>query len=172
MVNPYLCVDVIQGEDRKDSNCVDFAKIGKIRYPHRLTDRSLEGGSLKGLRVGILDEFNIEELDDRNRKLQKEVLIALKNEGAILKRVSVPLVTYMLPFYYSLIPSEAASNLARYDGLKFGHQPNFNPGEDLIEYVERVRSETFGPNVKRRVVLGNFLLSSKFEHYNEKVRRA
>ena len=119
-----------------------------------------------------MDEFNIEELDERNRTIQREFLLALKDQGAVLKRVSVPLVKYMLPLYYSLIPSEAATNLSRYDGIKYGHQPDFLPNEDLMEYVERVRSETFGPNVKRRVVLGNFLLSSKFESFNEKVRRA
>jgi len=96
----------------------------------------------------------------------------LIDKGAIIKRISVPLMKYCLPFYFSLIPSEAATNLARFDGLKFGHQPDFKNGEDLMEYIERVRTTTFGLNVKRRVVLGNFLLSSKYEHFNDKVRTA
>ena len=96
----------------------------------------------------------------------------LKEKGAIIKRMQVPLMKYCLPFYFTLIPSEAATNLSRFDGLKYGHQPEFREGEDLFDYVTRVRSETLGLNVKRRVMLGNFLLSSKFEAYNEKVRQA
>ena len=79
---------------------------------------------------------------------------------------------YCLPFYFTLIPSEAASNLQRYDGLKYGAQPDFLEDEDLHDYITRVRSQEIGINVKRRAMLGNFLLSSKFEKYNEKVRIA
>lgn len=68
---------------------------------------------------------------------------------------------YVLPFYFTLIPSEAATNLQRLDGIKYGNQPDFLEGEDIVDYIERVRSKRFGVNVKRRVVLGNFLLSSK-----------
>jgi len=69
---------------------------------------------------------------------------------------------YCLPFYYTLVPSEAATNLQRFDGLKYGAQPEANEGEDLFDYITRVRSDSFNINVKRRVMLGNFLLSSKF----------
>ena len=96
----------------------------------------------------------------------------LKDKGAIIKRMQVPLIKYGLPAYYTIIPAEAATNLARFDGLKYGAQPEFREGEDLFEYVTRVRSETFGLNVKRRAMLGNFLLSSKFDQFNEKVRQA
>jgi len=96
----------------------------------------------------------------------------LKDRGAIIKRISVPLMKYCLPFYFTVVPSEAATNLSRFDGLKYGHQPEFLEGEDLMEYIERVRSDTLGLNVKRRVVLGNFLLSSKFADYSEKVKTA
>ena len=79
---------------------------------------------------------------------------------------------YCLPFYFTLVPSEAATNLSRFDGLKYGMQPDFKENEELHDYIFRVRSEGLGLNVKRRVMLGNFLLSSKFEQYNEKVRTA
>ena len=62
-------LDVIQGEDKRDSNCVDFTQVSKIRYADRIQNTKIDGGCLKGLRVGILDEFNIEELDDRNRTI-------------------------------------------------------------------------------------------------------
>lgn len=122
------------------------------------------------MRVGILDEFNIDELDDRNRAIQELTVDMLRDKGAIIKRISVPLMKYCLPFYFTLIPSEAATNLSRFDGLKYGAQPEFESGEELMDYICKVRSERFGLNVKRRVMLGNFLLSSKFEKYNEKVR--
>lgn len=96
----------------------------------------------------------------------------LRDRGAIIKRIQVPLMKYVLPFYYTLVPAEAATNLARFDGLKYGYQPEFKQDEELFDYIQRVRSERLGLNVKRRVMLGNFLLSSKYEQYNEKVRIA
>ena len=171
--NNLTNLDIIQGPDQHDSNCVDFRNIGKIRYLDRLVNRDLEApGILDGLRVGVLDEFNIDELDDRNREIQRMFIQMLKDRGAIIKRISVPLMKYCLPFYFTVVPSEAATNLSRFDGLKYGHQPDFLEGEDLMEYIERVRSDTLGLNVKRRVVLGKFLLSSKFEKYNDKVKTA
>ena len=161
----------MQGQDQHDSNCFDFTQMHKIRDIERVRNSEVDSpGLLEGLRVGIVDEFNIEELDDRNRNIQELTIQMLKDKGAIIKRMQVPLMKYCLPFYFTLIPSEAATNLSRFDGLKYGHQPDFREGEDLFEYVTRVRSESFGLNVKRRCMLGNFLLSSKFEKYNEKVR--
>lgn len=87
----------------------------------------------------------------------------LIDRGAKIKRISVPLMKYCLPFYFTVVPSEAATNLSRFDGLKYGNQPDFRENEDLLEYIERIRTDNFGLNVKRRVMLGNFLLSSKHE---------
>jgi aspartyl-tRNA(Asn)/glutamyl-tRNA(Gln) amidotransferase subunit A len=110
--------------------------------------------------------------------MQLELIKLLKDRGAEIVEVSLPLAKYALPFYFTLVPSEASSNLARYDGLKYGHQFDFNAPNtqtqgkkktELFDYIERVRSEAFGMNVKRRVLLGNFLLSSRFEDFNEKV---
>jgi aspartyl-tRNA(Asn)/glutamyl-tRNA(Gln) amidotransferase subunit A len=169
----HTMFDTMQGEDHNDSNCLDFSKIRKIRYRDRVLDNTLESpGLLQGLRVGVLDEFAIDELDERNRNIQRLAIEMLQDKGAIVKRISVPLMKYCLPFYFTLVPSEAATNLSRFDGLRYGEQPDFREGEDLMDYIERVRSENFGLNVKRRVMLGNFLLSSKFEKYNEKVRTA
>lgn len=94
----------------------------------------------------------------------------LQDQGATIKRISVPLMKYCLPFYFTLVPAEAATNLARFDGLRYGAQPEFKENEEVLEYIMRVRSENLGLNVKRRCMLGNFLLSSKFEQYNERVR--
>ena len=67
-----------------------------------------------------MDEFNIAELDDRNRNVQALIIEMLKEKGAIIKRISVPLLKYCLPMYYTIIPTEAATNLARFDGIKYG----------------------------------------------------
>jgi aspartyl-tRNA(Asn)/glutamyl-tRNA(Gln) amidotransferase subunit A len=95
----------------------------------------------------------------------------LEQHGAEIKVISVPLVKYTLPYHYSLLPSEAASNLARYDGIRYGHQSDLlarsqsqadveDHQSDLFEYIADSKTHSFGMNVKRRVVLGNFLMSS------------
>lgn len=147
----------------------------KIRYPERVFDTNIEDETIiDGLRVGIVDEFDIDELDDRNRSVQELMIKMLEDRGAIIKRISVPLMTFSLPLYYTLVPCEAATNLSRFDGLKYGYQPEYKniEEEELFDYIMRARSEKVGVNVKRRIMLGNFLLSSKFESYNEKVRTA
>ena len=93
--------------------------------------------------IGILKEFQIIEEEERNRRAQSQIIEKLKKYGAYIKIVSVPLVKYILPYHYSLIPSEAASNLARYDGIRYGHQPEFNKidddksenSSDLFKYI-------------------------------------
>ncbi|CDW89865.1 UNKNOWN [Stylonychia lemnae] len=166
--------DIMQGEDSNDSNCINFSNISKIRHQDRLT-KNPENISLQNLRVGIVQEFDIAELDNRNRTIQDNLKSILKDQGAQLINVQIPLIKYALPFYFTLVPAEASSNLSRYDGIKYGYQipigsqANTSAKQDLFDYIERVRSEAFGINVKRRVLLGNFLLSSRFEDYNEKV---
>ena len=92
------------------------------REKSRVLDQTfdIDNLSLEGLKVGILEEFLVEEIDERNKGIQKAVLDLLEQHGAEIKVVSVPLVKYVLPYHYSLIPSEAASNLARYDGIRYG----------------------------------------------------
>lgn len=159
------------GGDINDSNCINFEDIRKIRYPERVYEKHLYDPKFnwKNVRVGVVDEFDIEECDPRNTKVQNLVVEILKDRGARIKRISIPLLKHLLPFYFTLAPAEAASNLSRYDGLKFGHQPDFpepnSSPSDLYSYIEKVRNEGLGINVKRRIILGNFLLSSKFEDF-------
>jgi Asp-tRNA(Asn)/Glu-tRNA(Gln) amidotransferase A subunit family amidase len=111
----------MEGEDAKDSNCINFDNINKIRDPLRLKNNESNFADFRGVRVGIVQEFDIEELDPRNRAMQEQLRSLLKDSGATLVNVSMPLVKYALPFYFTLVPAEASSNLARYDGLKYGH---------------------------------------------------
>lgn len=120
---------IMEGEDVNDSNCINFHSINKIRDAKRLSTSSQPPASLKGVRVGIVQEFDIEELDPRNRAMQNSLKKLLQDRGAELVQVSLPLVKYALPFYFTLVPSEASSNLARYDGLKYGHQFDFNASQ-------------------------------------------
>ena len=83
-----ICVDIMQGKDQHDSNSVDFKNLKLIRDPERVFNTDLNApGILEGLRVGVLDEFNIEELDDRNRAVQELFIEMLKDKGAIIKRM-------------------------------------------------------------------------------------
>jgi aspartyl-tRNA(Asn)/glutamyl-tRNA(Gln) amidotransferase subunit A len=108
------------------------------------------------------------------------VLDLLEQHGAEVKVVSVPLVKYVLPYHYSLIPSEAASNLARFDGIRYGFQPNIDENvkeEDqsaLFSYIQDSKTRSFGMNVKRRVMMGNFLMSSGagYQDFNENLVNA
>ena len=158
-----------EGGDINDSNCINFQDSHKIRYPERVFQKHLYDDTFdwKKVRVGVVDEFDIEELDNRNRKVQKMFIDMLKEKGAKIKRVSIPLLKYSLPFHFTLCPAEASSNLARLDGIKYGLQPSLEK-KSLQEYMEQTRSEGFGLNVRRRALLGNFLLSSKFEDFWQK----
>ena len=83
-----ICVDIMQGKDQHDSNSVDFKNLRLIRDPERVLNTDIDApGILEGLRVGVLDEFNIEELDDRNRAVQELFIEMLKDKGAIIKRM-------------------------------------------------------------------------------------
>jgi len=110
---------------------------------------------------GIIDEFDIQELDDENRNMLDEVVRKLKDRGATIKRCRMPMVKYGVPLYYTLLPIELASNLFRMDGVKYGNQLPWEDKESYQDYVARVRSKCLGLNAKRRSLLGTFLLSTR-----------
>jgi aspartyl-tRNA(Asn)/glutamyl-tRNA(Gln) amidotransferase subunit A len=150
--------DVVDGEDEFDSNSLSF-------------ESSVPITSLKGLRIGVAKEFNIEELPQERIDEQLLLLEILQDRGAEIVEVSIPLLKQILPVYYTIIPAEATSNLSRYDGLKYGLQKN-TISDDVLkisyeEYIRQIRTEGFGVNVKRRIALGNFVLSTQDVDYNE-----
>jgi len=114
---------------------------------------------VKGLRIGIPREYRLEGLPAEIAALWDQGMEWLKAEGATLVDISLPHTKYALPTYYIVAPAEASSNLARYDGVRFGLREN---GEDLKDLYERTRAAGFGAEVKRRILIGTYVLSAGY----------
>ena len=118
------------------------------------------GRSLKGLRVGIPDEYRLDGIPAEIDALWEQGIAWLRSAGAEIVRISLPHTKYALPCYYIIAPAEASSNLARYDGMRYGHRTD--AAQSLTEVYELSRSEGFGKEVKRRVMIGAYVLSAGF----------
>ena len=138
------------GPDAKDTTCVDRpvpdyeAAIGK---------------SVKGLRIGIPKEYRLDGMPAEIEKIWRQGCEWLKSAGAELVDVSLPHTKYALPAYYIVAPAEASSNLARYDGVRYGLRA---PGRDITDMYEKTRAEGFGAEVRRRVMIGTYVLSAGY----------
>jgi aspartyl-tRNA(Asn)/glutamyl-tRNA(Gln) amidotransferase subunit A len=144
------------GFDSKDSTSLelpaeDFAK--DIRRPFSDDDAK----PLKGLRIGLPTEFFGEGLSDEVRRPIEAALTSLRGLGAQVVEVSLPRTALSIPAYYVIAPAEASSNLSRFDGVRYGHRAA-NP-KDLADLYSRSRAEGFGHEVKRRILIGTFVLS-------------
>ena len=122
---------ITNGPDGRDSNCIDFKNVKRIRDKHKVMNKEVQDVSLRGMTFGIIDEFDIEELDQTNRDLMDEVIRKLIDRGATVKRCRMPMVKYGVPLYYTLLPIELASNLSRMDGIKYGNQPGWEKSESF-----------------------------------------
>jgi aspartyl-tRNA(Asn)/glutamyl-tRNA(Gln) amidotransferase subunit A len=145
-----LLLQVMAGHDPKDSTAVDLPVPD-----YRAT---LDGG-VKGLRIGIPKEYRVDGMDGAIDKLWASGAAWLKAAGAKIVDISLPHTKYALPTYYIIAPAEASSNLARYDGVRFGLRV---PGTTLDEMYENTRAEGFGAEVKRRVLIGTYVLSAGY----------
>jgi aspartyl-tRNA(Asn)/glutamyl-tRNA(Gln) amidotransferase subunit A len=114
---------------------------------------------IKGLRVGIPAEYRMDGMDPRTEAQWHQGIDWLKDAGCEPVDISLPHTKYALPVYYILAPAEASSNLARYDGVRFGLR---EPGKDLTELYENTRAEGFGTEVRRRVLIGTYVLSAGY----------
>ncbi|WAM34388.1 Asp-tRNA(Asn)/Glu-tRNA(Gln) amidotransferase subunit GatA [Caldicellulosiruptor morganii] len=115
---------------------------------------------VKGLKIGVPKEYMEKGINPEVKQAVEKVLELLKTLGADYEEFSIPIVEYALPTYYIIASSEASSNLARYDGIKYGYRTqNY---EDLIDLYKKTRSEGFGAEVKRRVMLGTYALSAGY----------
>ncbi len=124
---------------------------------------------VRGMKIGVVKEMFREGVEPQVRDTVLAAARALEEAGAIVDwEVSLPLTQYALPVYYILAPSEASSNLARYDGVKYGY--SWDGAADMWEGMERTRQHGFGPEVKRRILLGAYALSSGY--YDAYYRKA
>lgn len=122
---------------------------------------------VKGLTIGVPKEYRMDGMPDEIEKLWADGLEWLKAEGAQVRDISLPHTKYALPAYYIVAPAEASSNLARYDGVKYGLR---EPGQDITEMYENTRAAGFGREVKRRVMIGTYVLSAGY--YDAYYKRA
>ena len=145
-----LLLGAVAGHDRRDSTSI-AAPVPD--YMAELTK------GVAGLTLGLPDEYFIDGMDPDVERAVREAIEVLKGLGAQVERVSLPTTRHSLAAYYLILPAEASSNLARYDGVKFGLRV---PGRDLVEMESRTRAAGFGAEVKRRIMLGTYALSAGY----------
>ena len=117
------------------------------------------GKSIKGLRVGIPKEYRADGMSAEIEALWDKGVQWLKEQGAEIVEISLPHTKYALPAYYIVAPAEASSNLARYDGVRYGLRV---PGDDIVDMYENSRAAGFGPEVQRRILIGTYVLSAGY----------
>lgn len=145
-----ILLGVMSGHDPKDSTSVDM--------PVPNFEAAL-GKGVKGLKVGVPEEYRVEGLSEEVDQIWQHGIAWLKDAGAEIKSISLPNTKYALPAYYIVAPAEASSNLARYDGVRYGLRV---PGDDVIDTYEKTRQAGFGAEVKRRVMIGTYVLSAGY----------
>ncbi|WP_378950862.1 Asp-tRNA(Asn)/Glu-tRNA(Gln) amidotransferase subunit GatA [Mesorhizobium sp. ANAO-SY3R2] len=117
------------------------------------------GKSLKGMKIGIPKEYRVEGMPEDIEALWQKGIAYLRDAGAEIVDISLPHTKYALPAYYIVAPAEASSNLARYDGVRYGLRV---PGKDIVEMYENTRAAGFGREVKRRIMIGTYVLSAGY----------
>ena len=124
-------------------------------------------GDIRGKRIGIPREYR-EGLPSEIEALWNQGAAMLRDAGAEIVDISLPYTKYALPAYYVIAPAEASSNLARYDGVRYGRRAKLGQGDGIVEMYEKTRAEGFGPEVQRRVMIGTYVLSAGFydAYYN------
>lgn len=146
-----IMLEAISGKDPRDSTSADRA-VPKFSQSF--------SGSIKGMKVGLPKEYFVDGIEPEVRKAVENAVQILKSEGAQLIDIELPHTEYGIAVYYIVAPCEASSNLARYDGIRFGHRSK--DSKDIREVFRRSRGEGFGPEPKRRIMLGTFALSSGY----------
>ena len=145
-----LLLEVMSSFDTKDSTSVEFTRGN---YLNDLNE------NIKGKKIGIPKEYKVDGMPKEIEDLWEKGSKIIKDNGGDVIDISLPNTNYALPTYYIVAPAEASSNLARYDGVKYGFR---SKGENLIDMYEKTRSEGFGDEVKRRIMIGTYVLSSGY----------
>jgi aspartyl-tRNA(Asn)/glutamyl-tRNA(Gln) amidotransferase subunit A len=140
----------MSGHDPKDSTSLD---VEVPDFP------AFAGKSVKGLRVGVPKEYRVDNMPGEIDALWEQGIAWLKEAGCEIVEVSLPHTKYALPAYYIVAPAEASSNLARYDGMRYGLR---EAGSNLVETYENTRAAGFGEEVKRRILIGTYVLSAGY----------
>ncbi len=154
-----LLTECISGIDKKDFTTADI-KVPK--YSKRLSR------DIRGMKIGIPKEYLGEGLNDKVRKSVEEAVYVLEENGAEIRECSIPLLQYALAAYYIIASAEASSNLARFDGIRYGYRAkNF---KDSVDIYFKSRSEGLGSEVKRRIILGTYVLSEGY--YDDYYKKA
>src|SRR3990170_2535746 len=157
-----LLLNVIAGHDPKDSTSADIAVPDFTKALKK---------DVKGLKIGIPKEYFIEGMDPEVERAVRDAVKTLEGLGAKAVEVSLPHTGYAVATYYILATSEASSNLARYDGVKYGFRAQ--GAKDLLDMYMKSRSQGFGPEVKRRIMLGTYALSAGYyDAYYKKGQQA
>ena len=154
-----IMLAAMAGHDPKDSTSAD--------RPVPDFEAALSG-DIRGKVIGIPKEYRMEGMPDEIEALWQKGADMLRDAGAEIRDISLPHTKYALPAYYVIAPAEASSNLARYDGVRYGHRARLAPGDGITEMYEKTRAEGFGDEVKRRVMVGTYVLSAGFydAYYN------
>ena len=145
-----LMFEIMSTYDIKDSTSVDFKREN---YLTNLNE------NIKGKKIGIPKEYRVDGMPKEIDELWEKGIKIIKENGGQIIEISLPNTNYALPTYYIVAPAEASSNLARYDGVKYRFR---SKGENLIDMYEKTRSEGFGDEVKRRIMIGTYVLSSGY----------
>lgn len=142
-----LVFDVIRGQDKLDSTTIDYTKY------------QLQNTSYKNLRIGVPKEYFGKGIDKRVKTKIEQAIEKFEKKGAKIKKVSLPSSEYGLAVYYIIMPAEISANLARYDSIKYGLQEQ---GKDLLDQYLKTRAKGFGDEVRRRIMLGTYVLSAGY----------
>jgi aspartyl-tRNA(Asn)/glutamyl-tRNA(Gln) amidotransferase subunit A len=158
-----IMLQAMAGHDPKDSTSAD---IPVPDFEAALT------GDIRGKTIGIPKEYRMDGMPAEIEKLWADGTAILKDAGAKIVDISLPHTKYALPAYYVIAPAEASSNLARYDGVRFGHRAKLSHGDGITEMYEKTRAKGFGHEVQRRVMVGTYVLSAGFyDAYYNRARR-
>ncbi|MCZ8314833.1 Asp-tRNA(Asn)/Glu-tRNA(Gln) amidotransferase subunit GatA [Phreatobacter sp.] len=150
VMDAALMLRSFAGPDAKDTTCVDRAVPDYA---------AAVGKSIKDMTIGIPREYRIDGMPAEIQKLWDDGAQILKEAGANIVEISLPHTKYALPAYYIVAPAEASSNLARYDGVRYGLR---EPGKDIVDLYEKTRAAGFGKEVRRRIMIGTYVLSAGY----------
>jgi aspartyl-tRNA(Asn)/glutamyl-tRNA(Gln) amidotransferase subunit A len=158
-----IMLGAMAGHDPRDSTSADLPVPD---FEAMLT------GDIRGKRIGLPAEYRMDGMPAEIERLWAQGADWLRAAGAEIVEISLPHTKYALPAYYVIAPAEASSNLARYDGVRYGYRAKLAQGDGITEMYEKTRAEGFGPEVQRRIMIGTYVLSAGFyDAYYNRARR-